>query len=249
MNQSYTASDIEVLSGLEPVRRRPGMYTHTSRPNHLAHEVVDNSVDEAIAGYCKQIDVTLFKDGSLQVADDGRGMPVDIHPEGESERRRAHPHPPARRRQVLRQDLQVLRRSARRRRLRGQCALEESGVLDQARRQGIQHQLQGRQSPLQARSGGHRRPAQHRHHRALLARSQVLRLRQVLRPAAQAHSEGQGRALPRPAHHASPTRPPARRTSGSTPAISAPTSSRSWPTTSACRTSRSSASARRRAMR
>src|ERR1700738_3799737 len=80
MTQSYTASDIEVLSGLEPVRRRPGMFTHTQRPNHLAHEVIDNSVDEAIAGYCKQIDVTLFKDGSLQVADDGRGMPVDIHP-------------------------------------------------------------------------------------------------------------------------------------------------------------------------
>ncbi len=80
MSQSYTASDIEVLSGLDPVRRRPGMYTHTSRPNHLAHEVIDNSVDEAIAGYCKQIDVTLFKDGSLEVADDGRGMPVDIHP-------------------------------------------------------------------------------------------------------------------------------------------------------------------------
>src|SRR6266699_1531435 len=80
MSQSYTASDIEVLSGLEPVRRRPGMYTHTQRPNHLAHEVIDNSVDEAIAGYCKQIDVTLFKDGSLQVEDDGRGMPVDIHP-------------------------------------------------------------------------------------------------------------------------------------------------------------------------
>jgi len=80
VNQSYTASDIEVLSGLEPVRRRPGMYTHTSRPNHLAHEVIDNSVDEALAGHCKQIDVTLYKDGSLQVADDGRGMPVDIHP-------------------------------------------------------------------------------------------------------------------------------------------------------------------------
>src|SRR5881394_2470176 len=80
MTQSYTASDIEVLSGLEPVRRRPGMYTHTQRPNHLAHEVIDNSVDEAIAGYCKQIDVTLFKDGSLQVQDDGRGTPVDIHP-------------------------------------------------------------------------------------------------------------------------------------------------------------------------
>jgi topoisomerase-4 subunit B len=77
---SYRAADIEVLSGLEPVRRRPGMYTDTTRPNHLAHEVVDNSVDEAIAGYAKKIDVTLFADGSLQVADDGRGMPVDLHP-------------------------------------------------------------------------------------------------------------------------------------------------------------------------
>src|SRR4030081_58558 len=80
MTQSYTASDIEVLSGLEPVRRRPGMYTHTQRPNHVAHEVIDNSVDEAIAGYCKEIDVTLYKDGSLEVADDGGGMPGDIHP-------------------------------------------------------------------------------------------------------------------------------------------------------------------------
>ena len=80
MSQSYTASDIEVLSGLEPVRRRPGMYTHTQRPNHLAHEVIDNSVDEAIEGFCKQLDVTLHKDGSLEVEDDGRGMPVDIHP-------------------------------------------------------------------------------------------------------------------------------------------------------------------------
>lgn len=80
MAQSYTASDIEVLSGLDPVRRRPGMYTDTRTPNHLAHEVIDNSVDEAIAGYCKSIDVTLYKDGSLEVADDGRGMPVDIHP-------------------------------------------------------------------------------------------------------------------------------------------------------------------------
>jgi topoisomerase-4 subunit B len=77
---SYRAADIEVLSGLEPVRRRPGMYTDTTRPNHLAHEVVDNSVDEAISGHAKKIDVTLFADGSLQVADDGRGMPVDIHP-------------------------------------------------------------------------------------------------------------------------------------------------------------------------
>src|SRR5215475_411246 len=80
MSQSYTASDIEVLSGLEPVRRRPGMYTHTQRPNHLAHEVIDNSVDEAIAGHCKQIDVVLYKDGSLEVADDGRGMPAGSSP-------------------------------------------------------------------------------------------------------------------------------------------------------------------------
>jgi topoisomerase-4 subunit B len=80
MASSYTASDIEVLSGLDPVRRRPGMYTDTTRPNHLAHEVVDNSVDEALAGHCENINVTVFKDGSLQVEDDGRGMPVDIHP-------------------------------------------------------------------------------------------------------------------------------------------------------------------------
>ena len=81
MSQVYNASDIEVLSGLDPVRRRPGMYTDTSRPNHLAQEVIDNSVDEALAGHCKRIDVTMFKDGSLQVEDDGRGMPIDLHPQ------------------------------------------------------------------------------------------------------------------------------------------------------------------------
>jgi len=81
MTQTYTASDIEVLSGLEPVRRRPGMYTDTTRPNHLAHEVIDNSVDEALAGHCQNIAVVLHKDGSLEVTDDGRGMPVDIHPQ------------------------------------------------------------------------------------------------------------------------------------------------------------------------
>ena len=80
MSKKYEAADIEVLSGLEPVRRRPGMYTDTSRPNHLAHEVIDNSVDEALAGHCKKIDVILYNDGSLEVIDDGRGMPVDIHP-------------------------------------------------------------------------------------------------------------------------------------------------------------------------
>ena len=80
MSRSYTASDIEVLRGLEPVKRRPGMYTDTSQPDHLAREVIDNSVDEAIAGHCKRVDVKVFKDGSMEVSDDGRGMPVDIHP-------------------------------------------------------------------------------------------------------------------------------------------------------------------------
>ena len=80
MTQTYTAQDIEVLSGLEPVRRRPGMYTDTSRPNHLVHEVVDNSVDEALSGHCSRISVSVHKDGSVEVSDDGRGMPVDIHP-------------------------------------------------------------------------------------------------------------------------------------------------------------------------
>ena len=76
----YDASAIEVLTGLEPVRRRPGMYTDTSRPNHLAQEVVDNSVDEALAGHATHVAVTLHPDGSLSVSDDGRGMPVDVHP-------------------------------------------------------------------------------------------------------------------------------------------------------------------------
>ncbi|PUR01874.1 DNA topoisomerase IV subunit B [Acinetobacter schindleri] len=77
----YTAQSLEVLSGLDPVRRRPGMYTDTTRPNHLAQEVIDNAVDEALAGHANKITVTVYKDGSLSVEDNGRGMPVDIHPE------------------------------------------------------------------------------------------------------------------------------------------------------------------------
>ncbi|MBK1647172.1 DNA topoisomerase IV subunit B [Rhabdochromatium marinum] len=77
----YDASSIEVLSGLDPVRKRPGMYTDTSGPNHLIQEVVDNSVDEAMAGHARRIEVELFADGSMQVSDDGRGMPVDRHPQ------------------------------------------------------------------------------------------------------------------------------------------------------------------------
>ncbi len=81
MSKSYTSESIEVLSGLDPVRLRPGMYTDTRSPNHIACEAIDNSVDEAIAGHATQIIVTHFKDGSLRVEDNGRGMPVDIHPE------------------------------------------------------------------------------------------------------------------------------------------------------------------------
>ena len=80
-NRDYTSESIEVLSGLEPVRKRPGMYTDTSSPNHLVMEVIDNSVDEALAGHAKEIAVVLNKDFSVSVEDDGRGMPVDIHPE------------------------------------------------------------------------------------------------------------------------------------------------------------------------
>ncbi|MGH8557829.1 MAG: DNA topoisomerase IV subunit B [Methylococcales bacterium] len=81
MSQNYDASSIEVLTGLDPVRKRPGMYTDTSRPNHLVQEVIDNSVDEALAGHASSIKVTLEKDGGISVIDNGRGMPVDIHPE------------------------------------------------------------------------------------------------------------------------------------------------------------------------
>ena len=79
MSASYDSSAIEVLTGLQPVRKRPGMYTQTERPDHLAQEVIDNSVDEAIAGHARRINVTLHKDVSMTVADDGRGMPVDKH--------------------------------------------------------------------------------------------------------------------------------------------------------------------------
>ena len=81
MSDRYDASAIEVLTGLEPVRKRPGMFTNTDRPNHLAHEVIDNSVDEAIAGHADCVEVHLHPDGSLTVSDNGRGMPIDLHKE------------------------------------------------------------------------------------------------------------------------------------------------------------------------
>ena len=81
MSNQYNSDAIEVLNGLDPVKRRPGMYTDTTRPNHLGQEVIDNSVDEALAGHASNIKVILHEDQSLEVIDDGRGMPVDIHPE------------------------------------------------------------------------------------------------------------------------------------------------------------------------
>ncbi len=81
MGNSYNADAIEVLAGLDPVRKRPGMYTDIARPNHLVQEVVDNSVDEALAGHASEVSVDLHRDGAIEVSDDGRGMPVDIHPE------------------------------------------------------------------------------------------------------------------------------------------------------------------------
>ena len=81
MSDKYNSDAIEVLNGLEPVQRRPGMYTDTTRPNHLGQEVIDNSVDEALAGFAKNIKVILHTDQSLEVVDDGRGLPVDIPPE------------------------------------------------------------------------------------------------------------------------------------------------------------------------
>ena len=79
--KKYSAQSIEVLTGLEPVQKRPGMYTDTTRPNHLASEAIDNSVDEALAGHATQIDVIVYEDGSIEIIDDGRGMPTDMHPE------------------------------------------------------------------------------------------------------------------------------------------------------------------------
>ncbi|WP_395166856.1 DNA topoisomerase IV subunit B [Francisella salimarina] len=79
--QNYNAKSIEVLTGLDPVKKRPGMYTNTENPNHLIQEIVDNSVDEVLAGHASKINITLYNDNSIEVADDGRGMPVDIHPE------------------------------------------------------------------------------------------------------------------------------------------------------------------------
>ena len=218
MAQSYTASDIEVLSGLDPVRRRPGMYTDTSRPNHLAHEVVDNSRRRS-AVRPRQAHRRHAVQGRLAGSRGRRPRHAGRHPpEGEGQRRRADPHAPARRRKVLGQELQVRRRPARRRRLGGQRAVEESRMLGQARRQGIQHQLQGRQGALEARSRRRRRQEQHRHDGALLARSAVLRDASASRCRSSSTCCAPRPCCARACASRSRSSRPARRTSGSTPA-------------------------------
>ena len=79
--QNYNAKSIEVLTGLDPVKKRPGMYTNTENPNHLAQEIIDNSIDEVLAGFACSVEISLYKDGSIEIIDNGRGMPVDVHPE------------------------------------------------------------------------------------------------------------------------------------------------------------------------
>ena len=173
MSTAYDATAIEVLSGLDPVRKRPGMYTDTARPNHLAQEVIDNSVDEALAGHATRLDVTVFKDGSLEVRDNGRGMPVDIHPEEGVPGCRGDPDEAACRRQVFRQELPVFRWPARCGCIGGECPLQTPGSMGAPWRQGIQHGFCRWREGVSTGSGRQGRQAEYRHHTALLAGPEI----------------------------------------------------------------------------
>ena len=181
MPNSYSAESIQVLSGLEPVRRRPGMYTDTTRPDHMVMEVVDNSVDEVISGYATEVEVTLFADGSVEVLDDGRGMPVDMHPEHKLtgvELILTKLHAGGK---FDKKNYTFLRRPARRRRIRGERAVELARSRSQARRQGALPAVRKRRSRDDPRDRRRRRQAQHRHAHRVRAEPGVFRHAQ-LRP-------------------------------------------------------------------
>ncbi len=167
-NARYSAEDIEILEDLSPILHRPGMYTDPINPNHALVEVIDNSSDEGLAGFAKNINVKLYEDGSAEVEDDGRGIPVDIHPEEEDSGGAGDLHHAAFGRQVPqdRQGRRVShrRRPARRRHLRHQCARDAPRGRGQARRRapspGVRRQRQGEGAAEEDR---HRRPAGVRH--------------------------------------------------------------------------------------
>ena len=171
---SYNADAIEVLTGLEPVQKRPGMYTDTTRPNHLAQEVIDNSVDEAMAKHATRIDVVLFRDGSVSVTDDGRGMPVDMHPtEGvpgvEVILTRLHAGGKfSNKNYQFSGGLHGVGVSV----VNALSYRLEVGI----RRDGKQYSMVfAHGAKIQDLSGGRSRQTQHRHHRAFLARSEIFR--------------------------------------------------------------------------